>query len=268
MDNALRNIADRLAAGIGLALFSPLMAAAALAVWMEDGLPILFRQTRVGRGARPFTLLKFRSMRNHCPGLKITAGRDPRVTTAGRVLRKFKLDELPQLWNVVRGDMSLVGPRPEVPEYIDLGNPVWRTILRVRPGITDLATLVYRNEEELLAVAADADAYYRRVLLPAKLRLNLRYLAIGSWLPDLKLLLMTVRYSFLPAGFDPAAVERSFSPKDPKWKPNTSPSIVRRLVKKRSEKSSPPCVRDGLPPVSVPSVSSATSAPTPGRETH
>ena len=179
-------------------VFAPLMAAAAAAVWLEDGFPVFFRQTRVGRGNRPFRLLKFRSMRKDAAGSKLTAGGDRRITVAGRVLRKYKLDELPQLWNVIRGEMSIVGPRPEVPEYVDAASPQWRAVLRHRPGITDLATLMYRNEEEILAAACDPERYYRETLLPAKLALNLRYAASSSAWTDLKLILLTLRYSFIP----------------------------------------------------------------------
>lgn len=207
-----RDLIDRAAAAAGLVFFAPVMLAAAAAVWLEDGLPVFFRQTRAGRDNRPFLLVKFRSMRKDAAGRKITALRDPRITVAGRVLRKYKLDELPQLWNVIRGDMSIVGPRPEVPDYVDAAAPQWRAVLRYRPGITDLATLIYRNEEEILAAAPDPDRYYREVLLPSKLALNLRYARSSSLWSDLKLILLTLRYSFVPAGFDPAAIERAFSP--------------------------------------------------------
>ncbi len=191
------------------------MAAVAFAVWLEDGAPILFRHVRVGRNGRKFTLLKFRSMRKGAAGPPITAGEDPRVTGVGRFLRRYKLDELPQLWNVVRGDMALVGPRPEAPEYVDANGPLWRAVLGLRPGITDLATLVYRNEEELLAGAPDPDRYYREVLLPAKLELNLRYAASRTPASDLRLLALTLRYSFLPSGFDPKRIERAFALRKP-----------------------------------------------------
>jgi len=211
----VRNLFDRAAGLAGLILFSPVLLAAAFAVWLEDGFPVLFRHTRIGRDQRPFSLLKFRSMRTGSKGAQITAKQDPRITRTGRILRKYKIDELPQLWNVLRGDMSLVGPRPEVPEYVDASDPVWESVLRFRPGITDLATLVYRNEEEILARSADPEQFYREVLLPSKLALNLRYLRSRSFTQDLKLLLLTARYSFFPAGFDPRAIENAFSRKHP-----------------------------------------------------
>jgi lipopolysaccharide/colanic/teichoic acid biosynthesis glycosyltransferase len=199
----------RLGALVGLVLLAPVLAAAALAVLLDDGWPILYRQTRVGRRNRPFQLLKFRSMRNVSGGPVITAAADPRVTRTGRILRKFKLDELPQLWNVVRGDMSLVGSRPEVPRYVDYGDGRWRQVLEDLPGLTDLATLVYRNEEELLAAAADPEAYYREVVLPDKLQLNLRYQRGRTLFSDLRLIFITVKYSLAPGGFDALAIRRS-----------------------------------------------------------
>jgi len=214
MSAFLKSLLDRAAAMAGLVLFSPVMLAAAVAVWLEDGFPVFYRHRRVGRGNRPFLLMKFRSMRRDSAGLQITSGRDPRITRAGRILRRYKIDELPQLWNVLKGEMSLVGPRPEVPDYVDPASPIWQSVLCVRPGITDLATLVYRNEEEILARAEDPDRYYREVLLPSKLALNIRYLRASSWIRDLKLLLLTVRFSFFPAGFDAALVERAVCPED------------------------------------------------------
>ena len=153
-------LADRFLAGLALCMLSPLLVAIALAVLLGSGWPVLFRQTRVGQRGKAFQLLKFRTMRNGKSGPSITARGDSRITGVGRFLRKFKLDELPQLWNVVRGEMSLVGPRPEVPEFVDMNNPVWRSVLQVRPGITDPASIAFRNEEEILAKAADPIAFY------------------------------------------------------------------------------------------------------------
>ena len=169
---------------------------------VNDGRPVLFRQRRVGRHGEPFTILKFRSMRMRRGGPEITSSGDGRVTRTGRFLRRYKLDELPQLWNVVRGDMSLIGPRPELPRYVD-PLPAWRAVHRVRPGITDLATLVYRDEERVLAGFPDPERGYRETVLPAKLALNLEYLQRRSPSRDLKLLALTVRYSFWPGRFKP-----------------------------------------------------------------
>jgi lipopolysaccharide/colanic/teichoic acid biosynthesis glycosyltransferase len=201
-------------AGMGLVVLAPVLAAIAAAVWMESGGPVLFRQRRVGRQARAFELLKFRSMSTGMTGTAVTAGNDRRVTRVGRFLRRYKLDELPQLWNVVRGDMSLIGPRPEVPVFIDPDDANWRTILEVRPGISDLATLIYRNEEEVLAGAADPERYYREVVLPEKMALSIHHIRTRSLRSDLKLLALTLRYSFAPAGFDPVRIRQMFFFKD------------------------------------------------------
>lgn len=183
-------------AGLGLAalvVLSPVLAVVGVAVRLSSPGPVLFRQTRMGRDARSFTLLKFRTMRVHDAGLRITTGGDSRVTSVGAVLRRTKIDELPELWNLVRGDISLVGSRPEVPEYVDPGDPLWRGVLAVRPGITDPVTLELRNEEDLLErVEGDRDAFYREVLLPYKLRGNLRYLENRSCASDVTVILRTL----------------------------------------------------------------------------
>ncbi|HYO83447.1 MAG TPA: sugar transferase [Bryobacteraceae bacterium] len=206
----LRDVLDRLAALGGLIVASPVLGAAALAIAVEDGSPVFFSQTRIGRNGRPFLLYKLRSMRTGKAGTRITAGTDARITRTGRFLRRYKLDELPQLWNVVRGDMSLIGPRPEVPAFVDAQDPAWIVVLSVKPGISDLATLVYRDEEQILSSAADPEQMYRTSVLPDKLALNALYLRQRGLRSDLKLLLATVRYSFFPAGFDADAVRRAF----------------------------------------------------------
>ncbi len=184
---------DRVAAALGLVVLAPVLALIAAAIVLEAGFPVLFRQTRVGRGGRPFRLVKFRSMRMDVAGTRITAGRDPRVTRVGAWLRRRKIDELPQLWNVLRGDLSLVGPRPEIPPFVDTQDPVWRAVLEVRPGITDPASLQFRHEEELLSGAADAERYYREAILPPKLALNLEYIRTRTFWGDLKLIARTLR---------------------------------------------------------------------------
>jgi lipopolysaccharide/colanic/teichoic acid biosynthesis glycosyltransferase len=201
---------DRLLAGIGLVLAAPVLLAGGLLIVLEDGFPVFFRQTRVGVGGTPFRLWKLRSMRKNVSGTHITASGDRRLLRSGRLLRKFKIDELPQLWNVLRGDMTLVGPRPEVPEFVTAADPQWRIVLSVRPGITDATTLIYRNEEELLARRDDPETFYRGRILPAKLALNIDYLARRSFWLDLKLILLTIRFSFVPAGFSPDQVARAF----------------------------------------------------------
>lgn len=207
---ALKRLFDATCAATGMLLLMPVFAGLALLIVWDDGLPILFSQTRVGRSGRPFRIWKFRTMRRDSHGGVITAAGDARVTRAGAVLRRSKLDELPQLFNVLKGDMSLVGPRPEVAEHVQLDAPMWQAVLQVRPGITDLASLLYRNEEELLAGAGDPNALYRESVLPAKLLLNLRYLRCGTFWLDLKLILLTIRYSLLSQRFDPDLVRRTF----------------------------------------------------------
>lgn len=192
-----------------LILLSPVLLMAALLVLAFDGRPVLFRQTRIGRNGQPFRLVKFRTMRSRSCGSPITVLNDGRVTPIGRWLRKLKIDELPQLWNVLRGEMSLIGPRPEVPEFVELSDARWHKVLEVRPGITDLASLAFRNEEDLLGPAADPELHYRSVILPQKLHLNLHYQRSRSFSRDLKLLWMTARYSFVPWGFDRDRILRS-----------------------------------------------------------
>jgi len=192
----------------GLILLAPVFAWIALEILWDDGSPVLFHQTRVGRNGRLFSIWKFRTMRTGIEGRAITVAGDDRVTKMGGWLRKFKLDELPQLVNVLRGDMSLIGPRPEVPEYVQLDSPLWRDVLRVRPGITDAATLLHRNEEEMLRASSDPNAYYRSSLLPAKLNLNLAYLRSRSFSLDLRLIFLTLLYSVYPKSFDRDRVRR------------------------------------------------------------
>jgi lipopolysaccharide/colanic/teichoic acid biosynthesis glycosyltransferase len=173
---------------IGAAPLVPLIVAA-LAL---SGEWPLFRQRRVGRKGRIFVLYKFRTMRSGFGGPQVTAGSDARITAVGRILRKTKLDELPEFWNVLKGEMSLVGPRPEVPRYVDLTNQQWQLVLRARPGITDPVTLRLRNEEELLAeVKGDHERFYLEVLQPFKLQGYVQYLSHRSWHEDLLVLWKT-----------------------------------------------------------------------------
>jgi lipopolysaccharide/colanic/teichoic acid biosynthesis glycosyltransferase len=205
---AVRDLADRILAGGLFLLASPVLLLAGLAVWIEDGRPVIFRQNRVGRNGIGFQALKLRSMRLVGVGSMVTAEGDSRITRTGRILRKYKLDELPQLWNVVRGDMSLVGPRPEVPRFVDLSNSMWQEVLSVRPGITDATTLIFRNEESLLKGQADPERYYREHLLPEKLRLQVGEVRNSSFWSDMRVLGMTVYYSFLPSRFDADSIRR------------------------------------------------------------
>ena len=179
----------------GLFILVPVFVLAALAIILDDGGPVFFRQVRIGLDGAPFRIWKFRTMTAGAAGTAVTAADDHRITRVGAVLRRWKIDELPQLLNVIAGEMSLVGPRPEVPRYVDIHAAVWRAILSVRPGITDLATLMYRDEEQTLSKAVDTDAIYREIILPDKLQLSFRYLQLRSFRRDLKLLLMTIASS-------------------------------------------------------------------------
>jgi lipopolysaccharide/colanic/teichoic acid biosynthesis glycosyltransferase len=199
---------ERIIALTALLTVSPVLFGIVIAVVWEDRGPVLFRQWRVGRRGRRFEILKFRTMRPSAGGPAVTASNDSRITRIGRILRRFKLDEIPQLWNVVRGDMRLIGPRPEVPQYVDETDPAWRTVLSVKPGITDLATLMFRDEETILAQSPEPERHYRTVVLPEKLALNCEYLATKSLWTDLRLLLLTLRYSLQPQTVDGPRVRR------------------------------------------------------------
>jgi lipopolysaccharide/colanic/teichoic acid biosynthesis glycosyltransferase len=182
------------AALVGLALAAPVVALGAAAVALTTGGPPFFRQRRIGRGGRPFTLVKLRTMRRAAFGAEVTARGDARVTRVGAVLRRTKVDELPQLWNVLCGDMGFVGPRPEVPRYVDPSDPLWARVLAARPGLTDPVTLRLRNEEELLqGVSGDREAFYRAHLQPWKLRGYAAYLERRTWRTDARVLLETAR---------------------------------------------------------------------------
>lgn len=187
-------------AALGLLATSPILLGAAVAVALTSKGPVLFRQQRIGRHGRPFTLLKFRSMRTDSRGPQVTSGDDSRITTVGRILRATKLDELPELWNILVGEMSFVGPRPEVPQYVNLDDPLWRQVLEARPGLTDPVTLSLRNEEQLLVqVSGDRETFYRRELLPWKLRGYAEALRNRTAFGDLAVLIQTLRAILLPA---------------------------------------------------------------------
>lgn len=196
-----KRIFDLLLAGAALLLLTPFLCAVGLLIKLSGRGPVLFCQTRVGLEGRPFRLWKFRTMVRGAEqqGAQLTAAGDPRVSGVGRWLRRFKVDELPQLWNVLIGDMSLVGPRPEVPRYVSFSDSLWRSILRVRPGITDPASLLYRREDDVLAGADDPELHYRAFVLPHKLHLSLAYIGQASLWLDVKLVLSTVGRLLLPA---------------------------------------------------------------------
>ena len=187
-----KRLFDIAASALGLLLLAPLLLLAALWIRLDSPGPALFRQSRVGRFGVPFTIHKFRTMRVE-PGAALTVGADPRITRSGHVLRQTKLDELPQLWDVLRGAMSLVGPRPELPRYVALYPAEMRErVLAVRPGITDPASLAFSHEAELLAACADPEREYREVILPAKLKLSADYAASASLMTDLRLIWATL----------------------------------------------------------------------------
>jgi lipopolysaccharide/colanic/teichoic acid biosynthesis glycosyltransferase len=189
-----KRLLDLFCAIAGLIVLAPLLLMVTLAVKIGSRGPALFGQERIGRGGRPFKIWKFRSMVCGADkiGPLITASGDSRITKIGRYLRQSKLDELPQLWNVLIGDMSFVGPRPELPFYVRDYTPEQRQVFTVRPGITDPAALEYRHEEEILAKAADRERFYREVVLPHKLTLNLEYIKALSFRHDLTLIVRTL----------------------------------------------------------------------------
>ena len=191
----MKRLFDITASGLGMLVLSPLFLILAVWIKLDSPGPVFYRQVRVGRGNKDFRLFKFRSMRvgSDQKGLITVGGHDPRVTRSGYYIRKYKLDELPQLINVFIGDMSLVGPRPEVRKYVDLYTPEQLRVLDVRPGITDMASIRYRNENELLEQAADPEQYYRDVVMQDKLRINLEYVADHSFIKDLKIIFMTFK---------------------------------------------------------------------------
>ena len=194
-----KRLFDLCCAAAGLVLLVPVLAAVALwVVWDSPG-PAFFRQQRVGRAGRLFHIVKFRTMhpRAETAGPPLTVGADGRITRAGHWLRRTKIDELPQLFNVLLGQMSLVGPRPEVPRYVALYPAGLREkVLSVRPGITDFASIEYRDESTLLARSTDPERTYREVVLPAKLALQARYVDEAGVLTDLRLILRTLRAIF------------------------------------------------------------------------
>jgi lipopolysaccharide/colanic/teichoic acid biosynthesis glycosyltransferase len=197
----IKRSVDILAAAAGLLLLWPLLLLVALAVKLDSPGPVFFRQVRVGRGGRPFLIFKFRTMAHGRvrAGPEITVGEDARITRVGAFLRRTKIDELPQLIDVLRGTMSLVGPRPEVPRYVAYYPPAVRDkVLSVRPGITDWASLRYRDENALLAQAADPEREYLEVVLPSKLRHAVEYVETASLANDLKVLGLTLSAVFVP----------------------------------------------------------------------
>ncbi|MBN8693791.1 MAG: sugar transferase [Bacteroidetes bacterium] len=191
----LKRLFDIICSLVGIIFLFPVFVIIVLAIVINSGFPIFYFQTRVGKNNRDFKLFKFRTMRTDADkkGLLTVGGRDPRVTPVGYYLRKFKLDELPQLFNVLFGSMSLVGPRPEVRKYVEMYNEEQKRVLEVKPGITDYASLEYINENELLAKSENPEQTYIQEIMPAKLKLNMRYIEETGLLTDLTIITRTVQ---------------------------------------------------------------------------
>lgn len=192
----MKRFFDLLISIISLVLLSPILVIVSFSIIVDNGFPIFFVQRRVGRYEKEFGLIKFRSMRNlrkDESDLQITIGRNERITIVGSFLRKYKLDELPQLINILKGDMSFVGPRPEVPQYVALYNSQQLNVLTIRPGLTDYASIKYRNESEILESSSNPERMYIEKVMPDKLKINLEYVSNQSFIGDLVIILKTLR---------------------------------------------------------------------------
>lgn len=209
----LKRTFDLVVAALALAVLAAPLLILALAIRIASSGPAIFRQRRVGRWGRPFRIWKFRTMVDGAIGPSVTAAGDSRVTPLGQLLRRAKLDELPQLVNVLLGDMSFVGPRPEVPQYVERYTEEQRLVLAVRPGITDLASISFRNEEELLAQFPDRERAYPEVVLPQKLELARRYIRSQSLCGDLRLILHTLAVVVRPRETIPRGVCSARAPR-------------------------------------------------------
>jgi lipopolysaccharide/colanic/teichoic acid biosynthesis glycosyltransferase len=198
-NKGIPRIAEAFLALSGLVVLAPFLGLGALLVALSSPGPILYRQERIGLHGQKFLLYKFRSMRVTSSALQVTAKNDDRITRVGKFLRKTKIDELPELWNVLRGDMSVVGPRPEVERYVDLTNSLWRQVLAVRPGITDPVTLSLRNEEELLGhVEGGPEQFYLETLQPLKLKGYIEYLRQRDAWSDVMVIVRTFLVVLFP----------------------------------------------------------------------
>jgi len=194
----MKRLFDVLFSLFALLFLCPIFLLIALWIMADSGLPVFYIQQRVGRYRKSFGLYKFRTMRNNSAGKGLlTIGRDSRITKSGHFLRKYKLDELPQFLNVLKGEMSIVGPRPEVGKYVDLYTTEQLRVLDVRPGITDLASLTYIDESDLLSRSADPEKTYIEEIMPHKLNLNLEYLKRRTFGSDLRLVLQTLKKSLV-----------------------------------------------------------------------
>lgn len=190
----IKRLFDIIASLIGLIILSLVFLGVSIAIKIDSKGDIFFKQVRVGKGGKTFNILKFRTMVVNAESLgkQITVGKDNRITKIGGFLRKLKVDELPQLINVFKGDMSLVGPRPEVPKYVDMYTEEQRKVLTVRPGITDMASLRYKDENDILGKVDDPEAYYINTIMPDKLKLNLEYIEKNNIILDIFLIIKTI----------------------------------------------------------------------------
>ncbi|WP_207533049.1 sugar transferase [Desertivirga arenae] len=191
----MKRVFDLIASGFALLLLSPILIVIAIIIIADSKGPVIFKQTRVGQHGNDFKLLKFRTMRvNNSDKIQITIGsRDNRITKAGYWLRKYKIDELPQLFNILKGEMSIVGPRPEVRKYVNLYNDEQQRVLMVKPGLTDWASIEFRNESDLLAKSSDPESFYIKEIIPAKLLKNLSYIEKNNLWIDFTIILMTIK---------------------------------------------------------------------------
>lgn len=194
LNSFVKRVFDILASGVGIIVLSPILIIISIAIKLDSQGEVLFKQKRVGKNEKTFNILKFRTMVTDAEklGKQITVGKDSRITKVGAFLRKYKLDELPQLFNVFFGDMSLVGPRPEVPRYVDLYTKEQRDVFKVKPGITDLASIKYRDENDVLANVENPEDYYIKVIMQDKLKLNLEYINKSNLFFDIYVIFRTI----------------------------------------------------------------------------
>ncbi len=190
----IKRIFDLTLSVLGLLILLPVLMLTASLIKCSSPGPVLFKQERIGLNGQPFQIIKFRTMVVDAEksGRQITVYDDPRITKAGKYLRKFKIDELPQLYNILKGEMSLVGPRPEVSKYVEMYSEKQLAVLSVKPGITDYASIEFRNEDELLALSDNPEQVYIEIVMPYKLKLGLKYIKDMSLTTDLKILLFTL----------------------------------------------------------------------------
>lgn len=190
-----KRILDIILAASALLVFSPLFVLVTILIKLDSEGPVFFKQTRVGKDCKPFKLIKFRSMREENKALKkqFEPGNNKRVTYVGKILRKTKIDELPELFNILIGDMSVVGPRPEVEKYVMLFQDEYITVLKVRPGLSDFASILYRDEEDILALQTDSEQYYIKTILPRKLSLACEYITNISFKTDMEIITKTIK---------------------------------------------------------------------------